>query len=365
MAWRNCNASIRLLDFVNARWPKRDRSSDGTIGDAAHATRSSDHNPWIKVAGTGVVRARDIDKDGIDAPWLAEELRKMGERGDPRLAGGGYIIFNKRITSPDFKGWKAYTGSNPHDKHMHVSFSQNQAGFDSNAPWVIGAPAGIPVIGGIKAAYDRIKGEAGKPKGPEVPTVDGVGRWQEFSNGAIYWHPQIDGGNAHYIKGGILEKWRKLGSELVTGYPITDEMSTPDGQGRFNHFSGGWSIYYHPRTGIFEVHGAVRNKWEQLGWERGIGYPKTDELTAPDKVGRYCQFEGGHIYHHPATGAHLVKGLIFQEWSRRGWEAGILGYPLGDEYRVPGSNPPRYEQKFQKGIIWASNGASGYSLNRV
>lgn len=135
MAWRNCNASVALVNAVNAKWPNRDKASDGTIGDAAHASRDSDHNPWIVVAGVGVVRARDIDKDGIDADWLAEELRKLGAAGDPRLAGGGYVIWNRRITTPDFKGWKAYTGSNPHDKHIHVSFSRNEAGFDSNASW--------------------------------------------------------------------------------------------------------------------------------------------------------------------------------------------------------------------------------------
>lgn len=141
MTWRNCAASMTLLAEVNARWPGRDRASDGTIGDAAHATRTSDHNPWVIVEKVGVVRARDIDKDGIDAPWLAEFLRKRGHVGDPRLAGGGYLIFNRRITGPDFSGWKTYTGSNPHTAHLHVSFSRNRAGFDSTAAWGITAPA--------------------------------------------------------------------------------------------------------------------------------------------------------------------------------------------------------------------------------
>ncbi len=142
MAWRNCAASLTLIAEVNARWPGRDRTSDGTIGDGAHASRSkaSDHNPFVVVDGTGVVRARDIDKDGIDAPWLAEFLRRRGEVGDPRLAGGGYVIFNRRITTQDWRGWKAYTGSNPHTSHLHVSFSRNRAGFDSTAAWGITAP---------------------------------------------------------------------------------------------------------------------------------------------------------------------------------------------------------------------------------
>ena len=144
MGWRNCAASMTLVGEINARWPRRDKASDGTIGDAAHASRNSDHNPWVVVAGTGVVRARDIDKDGIDAPWLAEWLRRRGEAGDPRLTGGGYVIFNRRITSPDFRGWRAYTGSNPHVAHVHVSFSRNAAGFDSRAPWGLGGGTAVP-----------------------------------------------------------------------------------------------------------------------------------------------------------------------------------------------------------------------------
>jgi hypothetical protein len=142
--WRNCRASITLADEINRRWPGRDRASDGTVGDAAHATRTSDHNPWVVVDGVGVVRARDIDKDGIDAPWLVEHLRALGAAGDPRLTGGGYIIFNRRITRPDFTGWREYTGSNPHTSHAHVSFSRDRAGFDSAAPWAIHPAASAP-----------------------------------------------------------------------------------------------------------------------------------------------------------------------------------------------------------------------------
>lgn len=141
MAWRNCGASLALVAEVNARWPNRDKASDGTIGDAAHATRTSDHNPFIIVDNIGVVRARDIDKDGIDAPWLAEYLRTLGAAGDRRLTGGGYVIFNRRITMPNWSGWRVYAGTNPHDHHVHVSFSLNRAGFDSTAGWGIsGAP---------------------------------------------------------------------------------------------------------------------------------------------------------------------------------------------------------------------------------
>ncbi len=169
VAWRNCTTSIVLIGQVNARWPGRDKASDGTIGDAAHATRNSDHNPWVIVDGLGVVRARDIDKDGVDIGWMFEELRKLGAQGDPRLAGGGYLIWNRRITTPDFTKWVPYNGSNPHDKHGHVSFSRNRAGFDSPGAYgFFGQPVGVApppappaAVGGVVGDRFAKKGERG------------------------------------------------------------------------------------------------------------------------------------------------------------------------------------------------------------
>lgn len=146
MTWRLAGALVALRNGVNARWPKRDKRSDGTIGDAAHASRSSDHNPWIIVNGQGVVRAIDIDVDGIDAAWYAEQLRRLGAAGDHRLTGGGYVIYNRRITKADFSGWAAYSGSNPHTSHVHASLSRNRGGFDDSKAWAFlgGAPAPGP-----------------------------------------------------------------------------------------------------------------------------------------------------------------------------------------------------------------------------
>ena len=60
MAWRLAKSIKTLLDQVNAENPHRRKDSDGGIGDAAHASRSSDHNPYIVVKGQGVVRAFDF-----------------------------------------------------------------------------------------------------------------------------------------------------------------------------------------------------------------------------------------------------------------------------------------------------------------
>ena len=132
-----------LRTQINAHWPTRDHSSDGTIGDAAHLAEGdrSDHNPWLD----DMVRALDVDVDGIDAQWLAESLRRTGAAGDHRLTGGGYVIFNHKITTPDFSAWVAYTGGDPHTTHVHVSVTR-MGGFRDAGPWAFldGAPAPTP-----------------------------------------------------------------------------------------------------------------------------------------------------------------------------------------------------------------------------
>ena len=141
--WRVAGSLLVLLSEINERWPERDKTSDGTIGDAAHAATTSDHNPFIvDDDGIGVVRARDVDVDGINAAMLAEHLRQLGKKGDDRLIGKGYVIFIRRIASEvqDW-AWRRYDGTNPHTKHLHVSVSRKaDPGYDSLGGWGIRDP---------------------------------------------------------------------------------------------------------------------------------------------------------------------------------------------------------------------------------
>jgi hypothetical protein len=45
-----------------------------------------------------------------------------------RRAGVGYIIFERRIyTAWEPRGWRPYTGKDPHTTHVHLSFSERGA----------------------------------------------------------------------------------------------------------------------------------------------------------------------------------------------------------------------------------------------
>lgn len=133
--WRLAKSLEKLRAQVNQAWPTRSRDSDGSVGDAAHASRSSDHNPWVKDGGVGVVTAIDITHDpahGCDSYALAETLRQSN---DGRLK---YIISNGRIASFDHGWtWRKYSGSNPHNHHVHISVRPEKSHYDDASPWAI------------------------------------------------------------------------------------------------------------------------------------------------------------------------------------------------------------------------------------
>lgn len=171
-------------------------------------------------------------------------------------------------------------------------------------------------------------------------TTPGGGQARDYQGGSIYWSPST---GAWSVRGLIHDQYRTLGGPGgPLGYPTTDETTTPDGVGRFNHFagSGGASIYWTPNTGAHGVYGAIRARWSALGWETGpLGYPVTDQNTTPDGAGRYNHFAGSNgasVYYTPSIGAHAVYGDIRDRWRALGWERSPLGYPTSDEYAIPG-----------------------------
>lgn len=188
------------------------------------------------------------------------------------------------------------------------------------------------LIGARYEALGGAKGFLGAATTGVTVCPDSVGYYRHYNGGSIYWSPAT---GAHEVHGLIRQKWAGLGWERSSlGYPRTDETVGHDEkkEGRFNHFQGG-SIYWHPQTGAFEVHGAILAKYRELGAEASLlGYPTTDETATPDRVGRFNHFQRGSIYWTPSTWAHEVHGLIRSYWAEKGWERNPqLGYPLTDE----------------------------------
>jgi len=140
----------------------------------------------------------------------------------------------------------------------------------------------------------------------EGPLPDGRGRVRDFDHASIYWTPEH---GAFEVHGDIRVHWAGLGGHRsFLGYPVTDELGCPDGVGRFNHFEFG-SIYWTPRTGAWEVHGGIRELWAGMGWETGwLRYPTSDEHDTPGVPGgRRSTFEGGRIDWTAQGGAQAHK----------------------------------------------------------
>lgn len=133
MSWTHAPAAKALLTQANERWPGRNRASDGSIGDAAHSSRTSDHNP----RPDGVVMATDVTHDPSGGPDIHAEVRRIAARRDPRVK---YIISAGQIwsTARAAEGWRTYTGANGHHQHAHVSIA---AGHENDtSPWYDAAP---------------------------------------------------------------------------------------------------------------------------------------------------------------------------------------------------------------------------------
>jgi hypothetical protein len=160
-----------------------------------------------------------------------------------------------------------------------------------------------PTIDQHYASFGGPSGFLGQPLADEAPTFDGIGRARHYQGGSILWTP---GRGPHETHGAIRDKWTSLDAERgLLSYPLTDELTTPNLAGRFNHFQWG-SIYWTPTTGAHEVHGAIRAKWASLGWERSfLGFPTSDELDLPGG-GRFNSFQGGAITWTAARGANAI-----------------------------------------------------------
>lgn len=129
MSWRLAKSLIQLRTEINAAFPERDKSSDGSIGDAAHSNRRSDHNP----NAAGVVTAIDVDRDFNDGHDGRQLVSALIAARDPRIK---YVIFERQISvTGDITRWKPYHGPNAHNHHVHISVSATKTLYDDASPW--------------------------------------------------------------------------------------------------------------------------------------------------------------------------------------------------------------------------------------
>ena len=148
-------AAIAVLQQATALWPKRKKVSDGLLPSLAHIKQNpnSDHN-----SGLAVDLTHD-PKNGVNCDILFEAFKK-----DKRVE---YLIFKSKIWSRERKdeGNRKYTGSNPHNSHLHISIRADHASDTSNwFGWVESKPKKTPVTV-AKVAASKVR----KPKKKPAP----------------------------------------------------------------------------------------------------------------------------------------------------------------------------------------------------
>lgn len=204
---------VSLRDEFNALSPGRDKASDGSIGDQAHAGSSSDHNadetgstPSEDSDSRNEVHAIDVDKDLRRSGWTMERAVKIiiarhRTGKDDRLQN---IIYNREIWSRSW-GWTArgYTGSNPHDKHAHFSARYTTAQEADTSPW------------GLLEAADQDEGEIMIKKGDQSEEVK---YWQYVLWDLGYLSTAEVDGTYGNVTAAAVNKYRKnvAGSEPIT-----------------------------------------------------------------------------------------------------------------------------------------------------
>lgn len=139
MAWRLAKSLSRLSSEIRANFPG---TTIWTIGDQAHQSGYSDHNP----NSDDVVCAIDVKGDG--GLNLASFVGQLLSNPNPNLR---YVIHKRKIYSRirNFNG-VAYNGPSPHDDYVHVSVGNGPDGrstsnYDNSESWgIFGSPSTPP-----------------------------------------------------------------------------------------------------------------------------------------------------------------------------------------------------------------------------
>lgn len=177
-------------------------------------------------------------------------------------------------------------------------------------------PAGYGVAGAIGAKYHALGGAAvvGQPVTAERGGLRAGGVYQEFSlNGrksTLYWSPAT---GAHRVENATVigQKFVAGGRENGYGFPTTEERRLADGSSYqvFSRDGALTKVLWTRAHGARAVHetGAIGRAWKAAGFERGYGYPVTDEIRTGTTV--YQRFSNGYrVNWSPATGQVWVTG---------------------------------------------------------
>lgn len=218
------------------------------------------------------------------------------------------------------------------------------------------------VPGGMRSDREEIpagftKAEADLAETMEAALAGGEGAMRALvaPGCQVYWPAPYE------VCGAIRDKYNELGGpNSFLLFPKTNELTNPDGIGKRTEFLNG-PIYWSPQGGAHPVVNHFLAAWARHGYENSyIGHPATDEIVNPDGIGRRQHFTGSTIYWH-VNEAYSVGGAIADKWHTLGAEQGLLGYPISDERVLP--DGVGRMNRFQRGVIYWHPSTGAHYVN--
>jgi hypothetical protein len=202
--------------------------------------------------------------------------------------------------------------------------------------------------GSVQDAIDAVARNHPVIGNPTKPVTAIPGGYQGEYEWGIVYYDNASPATASEVHGAILAKYLLFGGTAGSlGFPRTSEMAGAHGVGRYNHFANG-SIYWFPLLGAYVVSGALKEKWVELGAEGGpLGCPTAD-VENLGVHGVLQHFQHGVIYYLAARGAHYMYGPLLQKWNdNSGVRSASYGYPIEDPYTLNG----KWYQRCETGTI--------------
>ncbi|GAA4758803.1 N-acetylmuramoyl-L-alanine amidase [Gordonia alkaliphila] len=134
------------------------------------------------------------------------------------------------------------------------------------------------------------------------------GKYVDFANGSIYWHPEVmrANSNAIAVPSNVYETWKAHDYERgFLGYPVK-RHTVVKGVGDIQAFQGGVVYRKYGKPG-YPVRGVIGQRWAAEGFESGpLGWPTSDERDN-GTGGRVQDFEGGELSWDPSGAVKVVS----------------------------------------------------------
>jgi hypothetical protein len=331
----------------------------------------------------------------VSKPDIVRRGQAIGTIGD----GDGFALYEGQRISPhlhfeirgkEYPRWGRQSfGYGDTTGFFHPStFIQSRSNLDCNA--TVGQGTVGPEYSEFVRATESVGGveSVGCPGFPVrfdgfVSARGTLGHFQVLSRGAIEYHSNNAlQGRAFVIPAPLRWTWERFpfGKHHPLGYPIADmsgiAQSSTGIRYRFQRFEEGALEWHLERRleppmvagRVFEVHGAIHQKWARLEYATWYGgLPTSDEgdITGllAGQAGRVSEFERGRIWwKKDAPEAFATQGDIDKAYMDCGGPAGSLGFPTTDQYVA---SEDLEVSRFERGYIeWSktTRKASGCKL---